>query len=79
MCLCLLSFRRDSNALSLFLQALEAVAGAGTARVVSTAEEAASGVDFVYADSWMSYGVSGEERDKRMATLMPYQVMKNTC
>ena len=28
----------------------------------------------VYADSWMSYGVSGEARDARFATLLPFQV-----
>ena len=54
--------------------ALSKTAGAGTASVVATAEEAVRGADFVYADSWMSYGVSGEARDARFATLLPFQV-----
>jgi len=35
---------------------LSALSGAGKATVVVTAEEAVQGADFVYADSWMSYG-----------------------
>lgn len=35
---------------------LSALPGAGSATVVATAEEAVKGADFVYADSWMSYG-----------------------
>jgi len=53
---------------------LSKASGAGTAVVVDTAEEAVKGADFVYADSWMSYGVSGEARERRMAELMPWQV-----
>ena len=47
---------------------------AGTVKVCETAEEAVDGVDFVYADSWMSYGIEGEEREKRFNQLLPYQV-----
>lgn len=54
--------------------ALSKVPGAGTAVVTDTAEEAVKAADFVYADSWMSYGVSAEYREKRMAALMPWQV-----
>lgn len=48
--------------------------GAGKAFIVDTAEEAVKAADFVYADSWMSYGVSGEAREKRLAALTPFQV-----
>ena len=41
---------------------LSALSGAGSATVVDTAEEACAGADFVYADSWMSYGISQEAR-----------------
>mmetsp|Transcript_20802 Transcript_20802/g.45376 ORF Transcript_20802/g.45376 Transcript_20802/m.45376 type:complete len:358 (-) Transcript_20802:58-1131(-) len=47
---------------------------AGTVKVCETAEEAVDGADFVYADSWMSYGIQGEERNKRFNMLLPYQV-----
>ena len=47
---------------------------AGTVEVCDTAEEAVAGADFVYADSWFSYGVKGEEREKRFNQLLPYQV-----
>ena len=53
---------------------LEAVSGAGTARVFESAEEAVAGADIVYTDSWMSYGIAGEEAEKRLAALQPYQV-----
>lgn len=52
---------------------LSTVEHAGTARVVDTAEEAVNGADFVYADSWMSYGIEGEERESRLQALMPFQ------
>mmetsp|Transcript_23200 Transcript_23200/g.69493 ORF Transcript_23200/g.69493 Transcript_23200/m.69493 type:complete len:319 (-) Transcript_23200:33-989(-) len=48
--------------------------GAGSVTVAPTAQEAVAGADVVYADSWMSYGVAGAERETRMATLMPWQV-----
>ena len=47
---------------------------AGTVRQCDTAEEAVAGCQFVYADSWMSYGIKGAEREKRLQALMPYQV-----
>jgi len=53
---------------------LSKLPGAGTAVVVDTAEEAVKSADFVYTDSWMSYGIAGEAREKRMAALMPFQV-----
>lgn len=53
---------------------LSKVPGAGSAVVCDTAEDAVKGADFVYADSWMSYGIQGEAREKRMAALMPWQV-----
>jgi ornithine carbamoyltransferase len=53
---------------------LSALSGAGSATVVDTAEEACAGADFVYADSWMSYGISQEARDARFAMMEPYQV-----
>lgn len=54
--------------------ALAAVAGAGSAKVCATAEEAVRGADFVYADSWLSYGISGSAREQRLGALMPWQV-----
>lgn len=38
------------------------------------AEDAVRGADIVYADSWMSYGIQGKEREERMKALMPFQV-----
>lgn len=49
-------------------------ANAGTVKVCETAEEAVDGCDFVYADSWMSYGIQGAERDNRFNQLLPYQI-----
>ena len=46
----------------------------GTVTVLKSAEEAVAGADIVYADSWMSYGIKGAERDRRMKALMPFQV-----
>ena len=51
-----------------------AASNAGTVKVCETAEEAVAGADFVYTDSWMSYGVKGEAREKRFNQLLPYQV-----
>merc|ERR1719420_887537 len=39
-----------------------------------TAQEAAAGVDVVYCDSWMSYGIPKEEEEKRRAMFIPFQV-----
>jgi len=47
---------------------------AGTVQICDSAEEAVAGADFVYTDSWMSYGVKGEAREKRFQQLLPYQV-----
>ena len=54
--------------------ALSAAPGGGAVTVCATAEEAVSGADVVYADSWMSYGIEGAARDSRLAALMPFQV-----
>ncbi len=37
-------------------------------------QEAAKGADVVYTDSWMSYHVPQEEKERRMKDLMPFQV-----
>merc|ERR1719291_590082 len=42
--------------------------------VCETAQEAVAGVDVVYTDSWMSYGIPKEEEDARKARFMPFQV-----
>jgi len=42
--------------------------------VFKTAAEAIAGVDVVYCDSWMSYGIPKEEEEARMAMFMPFQV-----
>jgi len=39
-----------------------------------TAQEAVAGVDVIYADSWMSYGIPKDEEEKRKELLMPFQV-----
>merc|ERR1719388_674741 len=38
------------------------------------AQEAMKGVDVVYCDSWMSYGIPKEEEEARKALFMPFQV-----
>lgn len=48
--------------------------GGGSASVVGSAAEAVCGANVVYADSWMSYGISAEQQEARMASLMPFQV-----
>ncbi|KAH8098122.1 ornithine carbamoyltransferase [Aureococcus anophagefferens] len=50
-----------------------AAPGGGAVTVCATAEEAVSGADVVYADSWMSYGIEGAAR-LALAALMPFQV-----
>lgn len=39
-----------------------------------TAQEAMAGVDVVYCDSWMSYGIPKEEEEARKKLFMPFQV-----
>eukprot|EP01065_Artemidia_motanka_P049413 TRINITY_DN8177_c1_g1_i1.p1 TRINITY_DN8177_c1_g1~~TRINITY_DN8177_c1_g1_i1.p1 ORF type:complete len:350 (+),score=157.36 TRINITY_DN8177_c1_g1_i1:56-1051(+) len=41
---------------------------------VETAEEAIRGVDIVYCDSWMSYGIPKEEEEARIKLFKPFQV-----
>ncbi|CAK0891102.1 unnamed protein product [Prorocentrum cordatum] len=41
--------------------------------VFKTAQEAAAGVDVVYCDSWMSYGIPKDEEKARIEMFMPYQ------
>jgi len=43
-------------------------------QVCKTAEEAMTGVDVVYCDSWMSYGIPKEEEEYRKQLFMPFQV-----
>jgi len=43
-------------------------------QVCKTALEAMSGVDVVYCDSWMSYGIPKEEEEARKVLFMPFQV-----
>lgn len=42
--------------------------------VFPTAKEAISGVDIVYCDSWMSYGIPKDEEEARKKLFMPFQV-----
>jgi len=42
--------------------------------VCKTAQEAVAGVDVVYTDSWMSYGIPKEDEDARKTLFMPFQV-----
>mmetsp|Transcript_34622 Transcript_34622/g.98550 ORF Transcript_34622/g.98550 Transcript_34622/m.98550 type:complete len:368 (-) Transcript_34622:70-1173(-) len=42
--------------------------------VCKTAQDAMAGVDVVYCDSWMSYGIPKDEEEKRKALFMPFQV-----
>eukprot|EP00418_Pyrodinium_bahamense_P063824 CAMPEP_0179076144 /NCGR_PEP_ID=MMETSP0796-20121207/33952_1 /TAXON_ID=73915 /ORGANISM="Pyrodinium bahamense, Strain pbaha01" /LENGTH=376 /DNA_ID=CAMNT_0020773393 /DNA_START=50 /DNA_END=1180 /DNA_ORIENTATION=+ len=39
-----------------------------------TAQEAVAGVDVIYCDSWMSYGIPKEEEEARKKLFMPFQV-----
>ena len=59
----------DYRALSARVRGPLEDSGGGDGSVVA-AEEAVRGADFVYADSWMSYGVSGEARDARFTLLL---------
>lgn len=43
-------------------------------RLCDTAAEAITGVDVVYCDSWMSYGIPKDEEELRKALFMPFQV-----
>jgi len=43
-------------------------------RVIPTAEEAMTGVDVVYCDSWMSYGIPKDQEEARKKLFMPFQV-----
>jgi len=52
---------------------LQAKSGSAV-EVCKTAPEAAAGVDVVYCDSWMSYGIPKEEEEARMRMFMPFQV-----
>merc|ERR1712070_999030 len=45
--------------------------------VFANAEQAMNGVDVVYCDSWMSYGIPKEEEEARQKLFMPYQVNAN--
>merc|ERR1719240_2517129 len=43
-------------------------------KLCETAQEAATGVNVIYCDSWMSYGIPKDEEDKRKEMFMPFQV-----
>lgn len=46
----------------------------GKVVICKTAEEAVAGVDIIYCDSWMSYGIPKAEEAARKAKFMPFQV-----
>jgi len=54
--------------------ALAALPGAGSFKIVADPQEAVTGMDVVYCDSWMSYGVSPEEEEARYQKFLPFQV-----
>merc|ERR1712083_1212587 len=41
---------------------------------MGTAKEAVAGVDVIYCDSWMSYGIPKDEEEARKKKFMPFQV-----
>lgn len=43
-------------------------------KITSDPVEAVTGADIVYTDSWMSYHIPAEEKEKRIQVLSPYQV-----
>merc|ERR1719401_1406669 len=45
-----------------------------TVQAFKTAQEAVVGVDVIYCDSWMSYGIPKEEEEARKKLFMPFQV-----
>jgi len=49
-------------------------ASGGKVVIVKTAIEAVKDVDVVYADSWMSYGVSSELKEKRLKAFNPFKI-----
>lgn len=46
----------------------------GEVRVMHDANEAVKGVDVIYTDSWMSYGIPAAEKESRQKIFMPFQV-----
>eukprot|EP00446_Apocalathium_sp_SHHI-4_P004503 CAMPEP_0177180494 /NCGR_PEP_ID=MMETSP0367-20130122/15423_1 /TAXON_ID=447022 ORGANISM="Scrippsiella hangoei-like, Strain SHHI-4" /NCGR_SAMPLE_ID=MMETSP0367 /ASSEMBLY_ACC=CAM_ASM_000362 /LENGTH=366 /DNA_ID=CAMNT_0018627285 /DNA_START=71 /DNA_END=1171 /DNA_ORIENTATION=- len=50
------------------------VEGKGKVEIFKTAQEAVKGVDVIYCDSWMSYGIAKDEEDLRKKMFMPFQV-----
>lgn len=48
--------------------------GLGEVKHFPTAEEAVRGVNVIYVDSWMSYGIPKDEEEARIAMFMPFQV-----
>eukprot|EP00755_Sulcionema_specki_P018476 Sspe_Gene.11668::Locus_3954_Transcript_1_1_Confidence_1.000_Length_1240::g.11668::m.11668/K00611/OTC, argF, argI; ornithine carbamoyltransferase len=52
---------------------LQAVSGVTVERCPD-AKTAMEGVDIVYCDSWMSYGIPTDEEQRRIKMFMPYQV-----
>lgn len=48
-----------------------------TVTVTNDPKIALEGADFVYADSWMSYGVPKEQEAERLRVLLPFQVTRS--
>jgi len=48
----------------------------GLIDITSNAEKAVKNADIVYTDSWMSYRIKKEEKERRLKDLKPYQVNK---
>ena len=46
----------------------------GTITIKSKAEDAVKGADIIYTDSWMSYRIPKEQKEKRLKNLKPFQV-----
>lgn len=55
------------------VKAMQAKTGSKV-QVFPTAQEAVAGVDVIYCDSWMSYGIPKEEEEARKKRFMPFQV-----
>merc|ERR550517_599967 len=48
--------------------------GGGSVRSCATIEEAVTGVDVIYADTFQSYHIPKDQQEARLEALMPYQV-----
>ena len=52
------------------------IAQGSKVEITNDAKEAAKDADIIYTDSWMSYHIKPEMKDKRVKMFMPYQVNK---